>query len=84
MQGIKNLNIEQTVTDCKELKGDKNSIMHFLKKITVKCFTLLTPIIPLTVKDSTFETKILFILSFNILPQFIFEMTVNIVEYSFV
>ena len=40
---IKNLNIEQTVRDCKGLKRDKNSIIHFLKKITVKCLTIVNP-----------------------------------------
>ena len=36
----KNLNIEQTARNCKGLKRDKNSIIHFLKKVTVKCLTL--------------------------------------------
>ena len=37
---VKTLNIEQTARDYKGLKRDKNSIIHFLKKITVKCLTL--------------------------------------------
>ena len=40
---IKNFNIEQTVRDCKGLKRDKNSVILFLKKITVKFLTLANP-----------------------------------------
>ena len=56
---IKNLNIEQTVRVAKGLKRNKNYIIHFVKKITVKCFTLvmLTHIIPLTVTDITFSNQ---------------------------
>ena len=55
---ITNLKIEQTVRDCMGLKRDKNSLTHFLKKITVKCLTLANFCYSTDRKRALLETKI--------------------------